>query len=352
MKQQMQTSILDTLATSILVLDSGLHVRYMNAAAEVLLDASQKHLLSRAVDGWLFTSSEEVAALRSVLGGAGSFTRRESRLMISAGQVVTVDYSVNPLNLSGELSLLLEIQARDRLLRIEREEEQQAHHDAARQLIRGMAHEIKNPLGGIRGAAQLLERELTAPEMREYTQVIIDESDRLRKLVDRLLGPDRMPECRVVNIHSIIERVCSLVYAECHGSVVLIRDYDPSIPELIGDAEQLMQALLNVVRNALQALSGADNQAPTITLRTRTRRQVTLGSRQHRLICSVEVVDNGPGVPSALQNTLFYPMISGRAEGSGLGLSIAQSIIHQHGGVIELISKPGETCFSLLLPLE
>ena len=232
-------------------------------------------------------------------------------------------------------------------LRISREENIIAQHHTTRALVRNLAHEIKNPLGGLRGAAQLLERELPDPALREYTRIIIGEADRLRNLVDRMLGPNQLPIHSDVSIHEIMERVRSLVEAEAPSGVRIERDYDPSIPPLWGDADRLIQAMLNVVRNAVQAVG----RRGVITLRSRVQRQYTIGAKRHKLVARLDVVDDGPGIPPGQQEQIFYPMISGRPDGTGLGLSIAQSIINQHGGLIECASRPGETVFTLLLPL-
>ena len=248
----------------------------------------------------------------------------------------------------------MEIEPRDRLLRISREEEMLAQQETTRVLVRGMAHEIKNPLGGIRGAAQLLERELPDPELKDYTQVIIEEADRLRTLVDRMLGPNTAPRLSPTNIHEVLERVRTLLDAESKGTVTFSRDYDPSLPEFLGDKEQLIQALLNIARNAMEALEAhLDQQAtPEIIFRTRALRQFTIGHKRHRLVCRIDIIDNGPGIPPELLQNVFYPMISGRADGTGLGLSIAQSIIGQHRGLIECDSEPGQTDFIIFIPLE
>jgi len=342
--------LLDGLTSSVLLLDEQLQVEYANPAAEMLLDSSARQLAGSSILSVLFLAEGDRQLLLDTLASGHPFTQREAKLSLSSGRELTVDYSVTPF-LQGPSRLLLELQARDRLLRIEREEELLERHATTRTLVRGMAHEIKNPLGGIRGAAQLLERELTDPSLEEFTKVIIDEADRLRDLVDRLLGPRKLPAFSPLNIHSVLERVCSLVQAEAGDSLLLVKDYDPSLPELPGDESQLIQALLNVVRNALEALQEAGVSEPRITLRSRASRQITIGPKKHRLACLVEVIDNGVGIDPQLLNHLFFPMVSGRAQGSGLGLSIAQSIVNQHGGLIECSSAPGNTCFSIYLPI-
>ena len=345
--------ILDNLSRAVIMLNDQLLVEYANPAAEMLLEASMRRLAQLSSSEWSVLTHGESLDIITCLKTGHPYTRREAKLVTLAGNQLTVDYSINPMFQSnGDKQVLIEIEARDRLMRIEREEDLLSQHDTARSLVRGMAHEIKNPLGGIRGAAQLLERELDDLNLHDYTRVIIEEADRLRNLVDRLLGPRKLPKIESVNIHAILERVCSLVSAETHDGVVFKRDYDPSIPELTGDAEQLIQAILNIVRNSMQAMISTEVAEPTIQIKTRALRQITLGSERHRLVCCVEVVDNGPGIPKEILNKIFYPMVSGRAEGTGLGLSIAQSIINQHQGLIECQTKPGETKFHLFIPLE
>jgi two-component system nitrogen regulation sensor histidine kinase GlnL len=248
--------------------------------------------------------------------------------------------------------LIIEIQPIDRLLRISREEMLTTSHETTRNLVRGMAHEIKNPLGGIRGAAQLLARELPNTGLTEYTNIIIDEADRLRNLVDRMLGPNQLPKWQSLNIHEAIERVGNIIKAESSDAIKIVRDYDPSIPAMQGDKEMLIQALLNIVRNAMQALVEANVLNGVIQLRTRVHRQYTIGRKHHSLVCRIDIIDNGPGIASDMIENIFYPMISGRAEGTGLGLTISQHLIHQHHGLIECQSEPGKTRFSLYLPME
>jgi two-component system nitrogen regulation sensor histidine kinase GlnL len=223
---------------------------------------------------------------------------------------------------------------------------------ANRELIRNLAHEIKNPLGGLRGSAQLLERELDKAELREYTQVIIKEADRLQALVDRLLTPHRTPRLAPLNIHEILERVRSLVLAEFSSGVAIRRDYDISLPDVVGDQEQLIQTVLNVVRNAAQALIGGAPAGGTITLRTRVARQITIVRQRHKLALELQVIDDGPGVPDSIRDRIFNPLVSGRDGGSGLGLSLAQTFIQYHHGMIVCDSRPGRTVFTMLLPLD
>ncbi|MFN3586955.1 MAG: nitrogen regulation protein NR(II) [Moraxellaceae bacterium] len=347
--------LLDNLSTAVLYVDDALIVRYLNPAAEALLAMSRLRATGAALTDCLVDLGETDldTVLRQTLATSHPFTKREAHLRVGLQEIVA-DYTVATLITPGHPpALLIELQQMDRLLRISREEAILANHQATRALIRGVAHEIKNPLGGIRGAAQLLARALPEAEWRDYTNIIVEETDRLRNLADRMLGPRKLPELQRVNIHECLERVRSLLLVEAEGRVTLRRDYDPSLPELTADPDQLIQALLNISGNALQALmENPAQQNPTITMRTRPLRQFTIGAVRHRLVARIDIIDNGPGIPEALLETIFYPMVSGRANGTGLGLSIAQDIVHQYHGLIECESKPGETLFSILLPLE
>lgn len=349
----LQRRLLDNLHTGVLLLDTDLIVRYLNPAAEMLLSTSASRVIGQPLPRYFFDDEDVRSALQQCIREGHPFTRREAHLALGPDHEVTVDYSVSLLVEPGVApSLLVEMQSLDRLLRISREDALIHAHQATRALVRGVAHEIKNPLGGIRGAAQLLERALPDPELSEYTRVIIDEADRLRNLVDRMLGPRRPLQLAEMNVHECLEHVRQLIEAEHPGQVHIERDYDPSLPELVADRDQLIQVLLNLVRNAVEALVDAGTPDPTVTMRTRILRQFTIGAERHRLVARIDIEDNGPGVPEDLSETLFYPMVSGRAAGTGLGLSIAQSIVSQHHGLIECNSHPGKTVFTLLLPME
>ncbi len=347
--------LLDNLSTAVLYVDDALIVRYLNPAAEALLAMSRLRATGAALTDCLVDLGETDldTVLRQTLATSHPFTKREAHLRVGLQEIVA-DYTVATLITPGHPpALLIELQQMDRLLRISREEAILANHQATRALIRGVAHEIKNPLGGIRGAAQLLARALPSNELRDYTNIIVEETDRLRNLADRMLGPRKLPELQRVNIHECLERVRSLLLVEAEGRVTLRRDYDPSLPELTADPDQLIQAILNISGNALQALmENPDQQQPTIIMRTRPLRQFTIGAVRHRLVARIDIIDNGPGIPETLLESIFYPMVSGRANGTGLGLSIAQDIVHQYHGLIECESKPGQTTFSILLPLE
>ena len=259
----------------------------------------------------------------------------------------TIDCHVSPVSIDNA-TLLVEITDVTRRTQISRENALLIQHGAGRQMIRQLAHEIKNPLGGIRGAAQLLERQLDEPELHEYTDVVISETDRLADLVDTLLGPGGPPNKQPVNVHELLEYVVRLVEAEDHKSVTIRRDYDPGLPLINLDRHQMIQAFLNLVRNATAALDGQG----TITLRSRAATNFTIGDIRHRVIASIEIEDDGPGIPTDLQASIFYPLVTGRPDGTGLGLPAAQELISRHGGMIEFDSRPGRTLFFVRIPLE
>jgi len=345
--------LLDNLTTATLLLNAELRLEYMNPAAEMLLAVSGQRSHGQFISELFTESTEALSSLRQAVEQAHPFTKREAQLTSLTGQTITVDYAVTPILHQGQTLLLLEVHPRDRLLRITKEEAQLSKQETTKMLVRGLAHEIKNPLGGIRGAAQLLARELPEEGLRDYTNVIIEEADRLRNLVDRMLGSNKLPSLAMTNIHEVLERVCSLVDAESQGCITLVRDYDPSLPDVLIDREQMIQAVLNIVRNAMQAISSQNElRLGRITLRSRALRQFTIGHVRPRPGGRGGIIDNGPGIPPELQDTLFYPMVSGRPDGTGLGLAITQNIISQHQGLIECESHAGHTAFSIYLPLE
>jgi two-component system, NtrC family, nitrogen regulation sensor histidine kinase GlnL len=340
---------LDLLATAVLLLDRALTIVYANAAAENLFELSKKQIAGRR-PGEIFVDPGSLldAVAKAVAGGA-SYTEQELELTVPGKPKLHLTCTVTPIDVRGA-TLLLEFRHIDQQLKIAREERMQEQQQANRELIRSLAHEIKNPLGGIRGAAQLLERELDRPQLIEYTQVIIGEADRLRSLVNRLLTPHRVPSYRRTNIHEIAVQVKGVVQAE-FPHVAFVSDFDTSLPEFDADAEQLTQAVLNIVRNAAQAVA-TTTKGPEVRLTTRVARGVTLAKKRHRLALALSVTDNGPGVPEALRDRIFFPLVSGREGGSGLGLTIAQTFVAQHQGTIECESVPGCTVFTILLPLE
>ena len=340
---------LELLATAVLLLDAGLGVCYANPAAENLFEVSRRQLLGNSARSLFGDAPTLFHAIEKALSTGASYTEQELELGINGKPRLHLSCTVSVIEAYGA-TLLLEFRHIDQQLKIAREERLLEQQQANRELIRSLAHEIKNPLGGIRGAAQLLERELDRPPLIEYTQVIIGEADRLQTLVNRLLTPHRLPSYRRTNIHELLARVSSLVHAE-FPDIVVESDFDISLPEFEADPEQLTQALLNVVRNAAQALQSVAGTRE-IRLKTRVARSVTMAKRRFRLALAVSVEDNGPGVPEELRDRIFYPLVSGREGGSGLGLTIAQTFVAQHNGTIECESAPGCTVFTILLPLE
>ena len=347
--------LLDSLKTAVVVLDAQLHVQYLNTAAETLLEASASRLRGASFVSSFAEPAPRRERLRQALREQQPYTERTVKLVLVDGREITVDYTVSPIQRGTEAQLLIEMQPMDRSLRIGRERALLSANDTSRNLIRGLAHEIKNPLGGILGASQLLAQELGRDDLREYTDIIIAETERLRQLVDRLLGPSQPPQLAAVNIHEITERAAALVEAETGGQLRIQREYDPSIPDINADRGRLIQAVLNLVRNAMQAVEAAGrivDGTACLILRTRVVNHFTIGGHPHRIVCRLDVIDNGTGVPEEISDRIFYPMVSGRANGTGLGLPIAQSAIQLHRGLIECDSAPGHTRFSVYLPIQ
>ncbi|PID33767.1 MAG: PAS domain-containing sensor histidine kinase [Thiotrichales bacterium] len=338
----------DTISIAIVVLDEALRIRQMNAAAENLFGQSRERILNKAYSVILHEDIV-IDQLDFVLKNQEPQAVRGCYLKGQQEKDIIVDCVASPLIKNAALiGVVLELYRTDYQLRAAREEQLLSQQEATQTLVRGLAHEIKNPLGGLRGAAQLLDSELNSDELKEYTRIIISEADRLQKLVDRLLGSRQPTKNQWVNIHEVLERVRRLVKADIPEGVSLHFDYDPSIPELKADLDNLIQIVFNIVGNALKAVGDTGS----ILFRTRILRNYVINNKQYKLAVKLEVIDDGPGVPEDIRNKLFFPMISGSAKGTGLGLSIAQSLANRHHGVIEFTSEPGETCFTLLLPIE
>ncbi|NOU21521.1 MAG: nitrogen regulation protein NR(II) [Methyloglobulus sp.] len=341
--------ILDHLTTASLLFNNDLNLMYVNTAGEILLADSARHLVGlNAVELFKFSDPALIINLQQCLTMAEPLVDREL-VLDRMGQSFTVNLSATPLIANEKVNeILVELQRVDNHLRISKEEQLVSQQNTARLLVRGLAHEIKNPLGGLRGAAQLLNLELVDPDLKEYTQIIIAESDRLQGLMDKLLGPNKPPDFRIINVHEVLERVRQLVEAESSGNLSIQCDYDPSIPDIRADRNLLIQAVLNIVKNAVQAI---DKQGKII-MKTRIQRNQTIGRQHHKLAVKMDIIDTGSGIDPDIMERIFYPMITSRAEGTGLGLSIAQSLVNQHNGLIECRSEPGNTVFSILLPIQ
>ncbi len=350
MDRNSDRQILDNMVTAVVVLDESLCIENINSAAESLLHTSAPQAAAQPLKELIMRADEILPALQHALDARQPYTARDVALRLPDNITENVDFTVSIIHRppDGPRSLVLELTPLTRLKRINKDGASVARQETARQLIRGLAHEVKNPLGGIRGAAQLLERELPDDTLKEYTSVIINEADRLKELVDSMLGPQRGLKLEAVNILRVFEHVIQLIEAEQPGFIRWVRDYDPSLPDLEADEAQLIQAILNVLRNASQALQDTDE--PEIQLRTRVVRQFTIGSVRHRLVMALEIIDNGPGIDQELEERIFFPMISGRPDGTGLGLAITQNIISQHHGSIQVNTRPGQTSFSIYLP--
>ncbi len=360
--------ITDHMLTAIILVRPDFSIEYLNPACEALLELSQYRALKQPLLSIFLDQDDQFdasTAMKRLLANGQAYTRREAVLKVGLRDKV-VDYTVSLLmdsdapNDRTRHRILFEVQPMDRLLRISREEHLTQQHAIARQLVRGVAHEIKNPLGGIRGATQLLARTLSETGT-EYTDVIISEVDRLRHLADTMLGSRKPPAFALVNVHEPLERVRTLILNQYiaqfpHEELSIVRDYDLSLPEIRADSNQLIQVMLNIANNAVQAMTEnrerMQGRMPTLIFRSRILRMFTINGVLHRSVIQVDIEDNGPGIPEELIESVFYPMVTGRANGTGLGLSIAQDIIHQHAGMIECASAPGRTMFSLFLPWE
>jgi two-component system nitrogen regulation sensor histidine kinase GlnL len=336
--------ILEYLSTGVLVCDTGLRVESLNSAAEALLNISLKQASDQSLESLGTATAQLAETARRALKSGQHFSEYAIELG-DRDQHARVDLNFIPLGHEGRDRLLIELVPAERYLALAATEQRAQHQAAMQAFLRGLAHEIKNPLSGLRGAAQLMERELGDPNLRQFTQIIIEEADRLAALVDRFQRPVSQALHRMVNVHRALERVRRLTEARSAGEMIVVQDYDPSLPDILGDLDRLVQGLLNLANNAAEA------GARKLILSTRIRRNLSIGGSSYRSALSIDIIDDGCGVPKELQEMIFYPLISGRSEGSGLGLSIAQTIVAEHGGQIICQSEPGHTVFSCLLPV-
>ena len=351
MNEQSIQSILDNLHSAVFVIDDKLHIQCMNPSAEMMFHISDKRAYNKPLTELIIGEHEFNDRLERSSKSHHPYTVFDTSLKVRHGEPITVDYMVSPIEYkSNGHFLLIEFISKGRHHQIAEETHLLNQHDASRNLLRGLAHEIKNPLGGLRGAAQLLERELN-DEQKDYTRIIIKEADRLQTLVDRMLGPKELPNKTNINIHQVLEHVRQLVLAE-NDVVNITADYDPSLPDLFADESMLIQSILNITRNAVSAISDEKIIDGEIILRTRSVRKCAIGPITYPLAIRVDIIDNGEGIPDDIKEQIFFPMVTGRADGTGLGLSIAQSLIHQHKGLIECSSNASNTTFTVLIPLE
>lgn len=349
MSTELSDIILDNIVSATLILNESLCICYANPSAEQLFSQSAKRIINQPISNLIQHASMDLALLSQPLQSGQSITDSDVTFVVD-GKPLMLEVTVSPLSWNRELMLLVEMRRIGQQRRLTQELNQHAQQQAAKLLVRGLAHEIKNPLGGLRGAAQLLERMLEDQSLTEYTQIIIEQADRLRALVDRLLGPQKPGKKERGNLHQILEKVRQLIELDGNRDLIFERDYDPSLPDIMMGPDQIEQALLNIVSNAAQIL--AHQPHGEIILRTRTVHQANIHGQRHKLVARIEIIDNGPGIPIELQDTLFYPMVSGRDGGSGLGLSISQNLIDQHNGKIDVESWPGRTIFTIYLPIQ
>lgn len=349
----LQYSAFDHLATMVAVVNREGLCLFVNAAFETELGVSRRSLLGAYLLGLFAEADRFRETVSAVARNDFSTSRMDTSVRRPGGHAESLAVHVIVTQIEQSEDVLLELVEIEQQARLEREERALDQAQANKELVRNLAHEIKNPLGGIRGAAQLLEMEIESRALTEYTQVIIKEADRLQSLVDRLLAPHRKPHVvSDVNIHEVCERVRSLILAEFPRGLTVVRDYDISIPDFHGDRAQLIQTVLNIAHNAAQALIDRIQAGDArLIMRTRINRQVTLGKQRHRLALELHIEDNGPGVPESIRDRIFYPLVSGRDGGSGLGLTLAQTFVQQHLGTIECDSTPGQTTFKIVLPL-
>ncbi len=340
-------NLYDHLNTAVILADEEHRLCLVNIAAQALFSRSKKQLLGVPLGQVLDFVNLDYQRIEAVTRRNEDFAAVQMALRVSRQYQLTADVNASCIVVDNRPHLLLEIRLVDQQLRISKEDQQWAQQHAAQALIRGLAHEIKNPLGGLRGAAQLLERQLKDEKLREYTQLIMAQADRLGTLVDNLLGPNHRPDFAFANVHRVLEQVRQLLVLDKAHGVVIARDYDPSIPELLMDANMLQQAVLNIAQNGIQAMGGEGR----LVLRSRIEPGITIQGVKHALCVVISVIDSGPGVPEPLRDSLFYPLVTGRDEGTGLGLSISQRLVEQHKGKIELTSAPGHTEFKIYLPI-
>lgn len=337
--------------TVLILVDDALEISFVNDAALNLLATGMTQIKERPLNEFFIKDTFNTKQLLKALDKNKDFTDTEVQMNFRDGRTLLADMNANVIVTNDEKKMLIEIIPVDKKRKITKETQQYAQQTAAKELVRGLAHEIKNPLGGIRGAAQLLEKELANPQLAEFTKMIIDQSDRLRNLVDRLLGPNSLPQKRYFNLHEIIDKVNNLICVDQRHHIETKKDYDPSIPDIYADPDMLEQAILNIGRNATQALSDAKTKNPIITFRSRIERQCVIKGQRYSLCAKISIIDNGPGISSEIRDTLFYPMVSTKDGGNGLGLSIAQTLTDHHNGKIDLKTFVGYTEFTLYIPL-
>jgi len=345
-KMKFQQVLPNHMITAMMLLDENLVMKYLNPSAEAILVKSLNSLYNQPVKDLLRSTSVKKERFIQLLSTGQEFNDADVSIEFMDQVQITVDLTASSIEFNNKPHILIEFKQIDHQKQISAEAFQQQQWESARDLIRGLAHEIKNPLGGLRGAAQLLDNDLSN-DQKEYTAMIIEQADRLTNLVDRLLGPNQLPKMAQQNIHVALEKIMQLINFNNPKGITLYRDYDPSIPDIEFDEDKIQQAILNIVNNAIQAIESTN----TILLKTRVASNQVINGKRVKLSVQISIIDDGPGIPENIQDTLFYPMVSGRSDGTGLGLSICQTLIHQHRGKLLCTSRPGKTEFTILLPI-
>lgn len=346
--------ILDNLKTAILLIEPNLTVSYINPTTESLLTISDQHIHKKAITTLFHEEEDTVVKLLDAINNHETYTKHETILTLHSNEEITVDYAITPITDTHHTSLIIELQPLNRLLHISQEENLLTSQQNNKTLLHDITHEIKNPLNDLRGTTQLLTRELDDPRLHDYTNIIIEETNHLRNLMDNMLSPNKIPDQKPTNIHEVLERVQQLIEVESSNNMRIIRNYNPNIPDITNDQKQLIQAMLNIIRNALQALnqSPPKHETPNITLHTHTLRQFTIRSHHHHLIYHVDIINNKPNIPPNITQSIFLPMINNHANNSELKLSISQSILNHHQDLIKCHNEPNQTKFSLFIPIK
>ena len=343
---------MESLVTAVIVCDKDLIITYINPSTETLFEVSAKQAINNNISIFFEdTNNFFKKIIQKVDQQKNSYKEHEYFLQTHQKKTICVSFTVNALIDSSD-EFIIEFIQMDQQLKIAREERMFIQQQANTELLRNLAHEVRNPLGGLRGAAQLLEQELNEDSLKEYTQIIINEADRLQNLMNKMLTPHQMPVYKKTNIHEILERVRSLILSEFSTDITFIRDYDVSLPEFIMDREKLIQAILNIARNGAQAMKLNNQDDMKLSFITRSERQIVFRKKKHATAIRIDIVDNGPGIKNELIDKIFFPLVTGNENGSGLGLSLAQNLISLHQGMIDCHSVPGNTVFSIILPIE
>tara|TARA_B100000795_G_scaffold143013_1_gene107062 strand:+ start:149 stop:1246 length:1098 start_codon:yes stop_codon:yes gene_type:complete len=343
---------MEDLATAVFACDKNLVIKYINPSAEILFELSYDQALNENISLFFEEIDFFKGALKQAKTKQSSYREHEYFIKTKQNKTICVSFTITPIEKRG-FDFIVEFSQMDQQLRVAREERMFIQQQANSELLRNLAHEIRNPLGGLRGAAQLLEKELNEKSLKEYTQVIINEADRLQNLMNKLLIPHQLPTYKKTNIHEVLERVRSLILSEFPENLELTRDYDISLPEFIGDREKLIQAVLNVARNGVQAMLEVKSKGKmNLKFITRAESQIVFHKKKHTTAIRLDIIDSGPGINKELLDKIFYPLVSGKDYGSGLGLSLAQNFITQHNGMIDCLSTVGNTKFSIILPIE